>query len=518
MPISQTDQIFNLIKSLTKAEKRNFRLYAKRIQDNNSLKFLQLFDLLDKMDAFDENVVFKKIKGLDKSQFSNLKRHLYKQILISLRLIHINRKIHIEIREHIDFAQILYDKGLYLQSLKILGRAKNLAYKVNNEILILEIIEFEKIIESRHITRTGPTKNIELTDEASKIIKTLSNEIKLSNIRMNLHSFYIEGGHVKSKEEYDKISLFLEQNLPQLDFEQMSFREQIFLYQSLVWYNYILLDFERCYSFAMKWVNALRDDPIMIDRDPDNYMRAYHYLLTSTFNIYDYDNFIIHLRDLEKYRKSNYGKFNSTSQIISFLYVHLGRLNKHFMEGSFDEGVKIIPRTLRRINKYKDKLDAHRILVFYFKIAWMHLGNGNPGKTIEYLNKIIHEDSEKNLRSDIQAYSRIMFLMAHFEEENYEIMDYLVKNVKKYIEKIEEKDLLLSKSIGFFKKVVKLPLGDRRDAFKAFHKELIMIKDAPYEKRAFLYLDITSWVESKLRGVTLQQIIKENFNRHTQRF
>lgn len=518
MPISKSDQIFNLIKSLTKAEKRNFRLYATRVQDSNSLKFLQLFDLLDKMDTFDEELIFRKMAGIEKSQFSNLKRHLYKQILTSLRLIYINRKVHIEIREQIDFAQILYDKGLYLQSLKLLTRAKKLAYKVSNEILILEIIEFEKIIESRHITRTGPTKNIELTEEANTIIKTLRNEIKLSNIRMNLHSFYIEGGHVKTEEEYEKMSRFLEENLPQLDFDKMSFREKIFLYQSLVWYHYILLDFERCYTFAIKWLNTLKEDDIMVRRDPDNYMRAYHYLLTSTFNIFDYDNFIQHLKELEIYRKQNYPKFNSTSQIISFLYVHMGRLNKHFMEGTFDEGVKIIPRTLRRINKYRDKMDSHRILVFYYKIAWMHLGNGNPGKAIDYLNKIIHADSSNNLRSDIQAYSRIMFLMAHYDAENYEIMDYLVRNIKKYIEKIKQKDLLLSKSIAFFRNVVRLPLGERKAALRVFHQELLMIKDATYEKRAFIYLDITSWVQSKLRGLTLQQIVKENYQRKMQKF
>ena len=142
MPISQSDQLFKLVKTLTKSEKRNFRLYAKRVQDSDDLMFLQLFDLIDKMEVFDEAHIYKKIDKLEKTQFSNLKRHLYKQILISLRLIHINKKVHIQIREHIDFAQILYDKGLYLQSLKILQRAKNLAYKVNNEILILEIIEF----------------------------------------------------------------------------------------------------------------------------------------------------------------------------------------------------------------------------------------------------------------------------------------------------------------------------------------------------------------------------------------
>ena len=56
---------------------------------------------------------------------------------------------------------------------------------------------------------------------------------------------------------------------------------------------------------------------------------------------------------------------------------------------------------------------------------------------IDYLNKIINADHKSNLRSDIQAYSRIMFLMAHFDEENYEIIEYLVRNVRKYIDKIK---------------------------------------------------------------------------------
>ena len=61
MPISQSDQLFKLVKSLSKAEKRNFTLYARRVQDSNDLKFLQLFDLVDKMDVFDEGIVFKTV-------------------------------------------------------------------------------------------------------------------------------------------------------------------------------------------------------------------------------------------------------------------------------------------------------------------------------------------------------------------------------------------------------------------------------------------------------------------------
>ncbi|MBK8625284.1 MAG: hypothetical protein IPN86_06910 [Saprospiraceae bacterium] len=94
MPISQSDQLFNLVKSLTKAEKRNFTFYSTRIQDADTLKYIHLFELLDKQKVLDENQILAKLKDVDKTQYSNLKRHLYKQLMVSLRMIHIKKDRH----------------------------------------------------------------------------------------------------------------------------------------------------------------------------------------------------------------------------------------------------------------------------------------------------------------------------------------------------------------------------------------------------------------------------------------
>ena len=87
MPIAQTDQLFKLIKSLDKAEKRNFTLYSTRLTSNKDVLFVQLFNAMDRMKEYNEDAIGKKFPGLKKSQFANLKRHLYSQILKSLRLI-----------------------------------------------------------------------------------------------------------------------------------------------------------------------------------------------------------------------------------------------------------------------------------------------------------------------------------------------------------------------------------------------------------------------------------------------
>jgi hypothetical protein len=66
MPNRTTDPLFLLIKSLEKSEKRNFKLYVKRHSGGEDLKIVQLFDALDKMDEYDEELVLSKNKAIRK--------------------------------------------------------------------------------------------------------------------------------------------------------------------------------------------------------------------------------------------------------------------------------------------------------------------------------------------------------------------------------------------------------------------------------------------------------------------
>ena len=119
-----SDILFQLIHTLEKAEKRHFKLYIKRSSAKEDLKVIQLFDALDKMEEYDERLLFKKIPSLTKPQLANLKTHLYKELLASLRLLRTSDNIDLQLSEHLDHARLLYNKGLKLQALRILEKAK----------------------------------------------------------------------------------------------------------------------------------------------------------------------------------------------------------------------------------------------------------------------------------------------------------------------------------------------------------------------------------------------------------
>lgn len=172
---------------------------------NADAKFLALFNLMDKMDDYNEDVILK--SGIvKKQQLSNLKAHLYKQVLISLRLNPVNQNIRVQIREQLDFATILYHKGLYKQSLKILEKAKAIAIEHEEKNIAYEIVELEKVIETQYITRSISGRADELTVQAKQL--SMQNVIasKLSNLSLQLYGILLKSGYVKSDEEIKYIT------------------------------------------------------------------------------------------------------------------------------------------------------------------------------------------------------------------------------------------------------------------------------------------------------------------------
>ena len=121
MPNRSADILYQLIKSLEKAEKRHFKLYIKRSSAREDLKVIKLFDAIDRGKDYDEKLILKKLPGVEKPQFANLKMHLYKELLASLRLLKSADSIDLQLHEQLDYASILYNKGLYLHAVHRLG-------------------------------------------------------------------------------------------------------------------------------------------------------------------------------------------------------------------------------------------------------------------------------------------------------------------------------------------------------------------------------------------------------------
>ncbi|MFS4457006.1 hypothetical protein [Maribacter sp. 2304DJ31-5] len=507
MTNAHKDALFVLVKSLSKSEKRQFKLYVGRLGVNTDAKFLALFNLLDKIKRYDEKIILE--SGIvKKAQLSNLKAHLYKQILISLRLNPVNQNIRVQIREQLDFATILYQKGLYKQSLKILDKVKSTAIENEEKNIAYEIVELEKIIETQYITRSIPDRANELALQAKELSDQNVMTSKLSNLSLQLYGMMLKVGYVRSDEDYQRIKTYFKEQLPKYKMEDLGFREKLWLYKAYLWYSFLTQDFLSCYKYASKWVDLFYENKEMIYLNPVFFLKGNHYLLESLFYVKYSSQFKETLERLEGILKDKSFPSNDNITSLAFIYLNANKLNLHFLEGTFEKGRYLVRIIEYGVNKHKDRIDEHHVMVLYYKIACLYFGIGDNKSCISYLKKIIDNKNLK-MREDLMCFARVLSLVAHYEAGMDYHLEVQLKSTYKFLLKMNDMHEVQKEMMKFLRNLGGIYPGQLNAEFQKLYDQLKKYEDHPYEKRAFLYLDIISWLESHLQNKPVSQIIRE---------
>mgnify|MGYP000173214675 CR=1 FL=1 len=510
MPKQKTDDLLQLIVSLTRAEKRHFRLFVRRNQSSNDILFLQLFDHLDKHQEYDEPLLLKRIPEIKKSQLSNLKAHLYKQLLTSLRLLSKNYNQDIEIRETIDYARVLYNKGLYRQSLDVLDKAKQKADQGQFDALRLEILEFEKRIEGQYITRSIEGRAEQLSKESLEATNLLYRANQFSNLSLQMYALYLKVGYVRNEKDYHYVKDIFQSRLPDVSYDSLDFWGKIYHCKAYYWFYHMTQDFPRGYRYSERWLSLFQQHPDAIQVHPAEYLKGMHKLLNALFNILHHNRFREIMQVLEQFPEQyDMGK-NRNVEGLYYLFWYIHQIKLHFLEGTFSEGIELVKPLMKIIENNTYNWDSRRVLVFYYRIACLYFASGDNSSAIDYLNLILNQKNP-DYREDIQSFARILNLIAHFELGNRQLVEYQVKSVYRFLSKLEELNEVQREIFYFIRKTPRIRTDELPEEFLRLKEKLVALEDSPFVRRPFLYLDIISWLESKIEEVPVQDVIRRKF-------
>jgi hypothetical protein len=331
-----------------------------------------------------------------------------------------------------------------------------------------------------------------------------------------LYGWYIKNGHARNQAEVVAVKQFFDEQLLSLGIEQVrGFYAKLYLYQSYCWYAFIRQDFLLYYRYTQKWVDLFEQKPLMIKVETAHYIKGMHNLLGAHFNLQNHSKFKEELLKFEVFSASEIVAQNDNNRIQTFVYLYISKLNQQFLEGTFAEGLAIVPFIEAKLKENALYLDKHRVLVFYYKIASLYFGAGNYEKTIDYLNKIINW--KVDLRTDLQCYARLLHLIAHYELGNVSILEYLIKSVYRFMAKMESLSIVEEEVFKFLRKSFHLSYRKLKPEFELLLNKLKQLESNKYETRAFLYLDFPSWLESKVSGIPVADIIREKFQQRKEK-
>ena len=262
-------------------------------------------------------------------------------------------------------------------------------------------------------------------------------------------------------------------------------------------------------AIARNGLICLRSTPKCWRVETASYIKGMHNLMGAHFDLLNHEKLAETIKVFEKFARHKLVTQNDNNRILTYQYLYTARINLYFLQGTFNKGLLMVPHLEEMLKEYGLYLDTHRVLIFYYKIACLYFGSGNNEKAIDYLNRIINQKAD--LRSDLQCYARLLHLIAHYELGNFDLLEYLIKSVYRYMAKMENLSKVEEEMFDFLRQSFQVGAHALKPEFEKLLIKLKKYENNPLERRAFAYLDVISWLESKIHNVNVQDVIRERY-------
>lgn len=501
-----SDSLFSLIKSLTKSEKRYFKIVAAKRSNSEKSNYLQLFDAIDKQEEYDEDKIIQQFsQTIFIKHLPSEKNYLYFSILKTLVSFHEGNFGFIELDEIRHYATILYNKGLYDQSNKMLTKARKFAvsYELYPELLSIANLQLELL------PMIAPVAE-ELESGFDAIIRDEQLAFqKLENIN-EYHQLYARflfliranGELIRNISELQPYDEIMKHDLLKDESKAISYKSKEMYFFIAGMYLFIKNDLEKAYQLGVRGLEFLSANFGKLTSVAIYSARISNHCEVC-LRMKKYEECELLLKQLDSIET------NSTFEKSKLFYrYHDLLLRLNIFKGNFDQAILLVECIEKGISTYEENIHRSRAINMYYYIAYAYFGKGDYRTSLRWISQII--SNKTDLRSDLLCFSRLLNLVLHIELDNQLQLEYVIKSTYSYLSKRERLYKLEDCFLRFLKKNLNpLDSKNRNGAFKVLKEELFEVLQDPYEHRALEYFDFLSWLESKIQNKPFMQVIKE---------
>jgi len=508
--LARTDILFELIRSLTKGEKRNFKLLTQITSSNK--KYVKLFDIVDCQEEYDENKVKSKFKGeAFVRQIAVQKNYLYNLILKSLS--HYYKKEEGELSTSVFQVKILIDKNLYAHARKLLRKVKEKAKTQERFYEYLQLLEYDRYILRQSLNTKAFEANIrEIEFEEKVTLEKVTNLVAYRHLWNRSYHFYYSFSNVRVESQLKAVRKLLEDPLLEDITRALSVRAKV---------NYLLLrNLEYGYSMEPDKLNKGSDMVIeILDRNPAIRSEMYeiyierlqltwiHYHRTGHFGLA-----ADRLRRLKEFDTRM-----SSAQRMVFEKYHLCGIAGSLNIGDISGGLQFVESFEKGLKKFRGKMQKRTELQLYYLTAYFFLVAEMPEKALSWINAFLNEPRVEAF-ADMQSLARIMNLLIHFELGNLDLLEYKWKAAHRYIYKRDRLLEFEKSALSYLKRLAAEPDNDKRvSIFERMNADFTEIVKNNYENNMNNQLDLICWSESRFRRQPWHEVKAVRFERLHQR-
>ncbi len=494
-----SDQLHRLIKSLSKPEKRYFKVFSSRhvIGDKNNYQIL--FDAVDKQDEYNEEKILKKFqKEAFTKRFSIAKSRLYTAILKSLDSYHANSSIDAQIKRDIHCAEILYKKGLYDQSAKLLRSIKKVAEKYEKITSLIEISKWEKqLIEKDNYQGISKKELSDILEKDAKLSRSLSTYDNYWNIKSRIFEALFKSGKARSQKELTQFKDIIDEVVVTHAEEDMTAENAYLLNHLYSAYHYGAGDYKSSFPYIDKSKKLIEENPLLFKEEPNIYLSVISNLMYVGMQLEKFTEVEGYLNKLNELPKELMENATDNQAMRIFVLEMSSRLTLHTIKEEYDKGIELIPEIEDGIIKYGDKLSAVRRSFFYFNIAVLYFWKGEMNTALKWINQLLNNIDIDDTQ-DIHCMAQIFYLIIHLELGNKSLLPYSLRSTKRYLETRNRVYKFEKVLLDFVNEQLKKRQNKSdEELFSELHTELEVLSKDSFEKHVFEYFDFLKWAKNR---------------------
>lgn len=502
MAIIEESPLFDLIKNLSKGEKRSFRQLANYSSDSDK-KYLVLFDLIEAQKNYNEEKIRKKLLELKiKTPLPVLKNYVQELLMRVLRFHHSDRSIDTILRSHLHDAEILHNKGLDKLRDRSLRKAKMISKKHEKKEALLEILNKEwnyksifnpKIIEQDH----------------EKAVDDLSKLLFARKMVYNV-SLLLEKGEIRDdslRREWDEV---IQHPMMLGERTYSGYEENCHFHHNWMRYYHRINDFAKCCYHQEQLISHMESKPELLTQHLILYIFELNGLVVAYCQNKDYHNA---QKVIDKLIILNSPSLNAPEKttLLNTISIAYGNLIHGFYLSDFDAAIKASEQAELYIRSLET--NHHHAAFLYLNLAKTLIYTGRYKEALRWTNTILNE-SPDNRRDDFYVLAWMFNLIIHYEMDHIDLLPSLIRSTTRFLRKRKRLYKTENAILTFLHR--KLPETNSQKEVLQFFKELKseldeIIKD-PYEAKAFKYFDFIAWLESKIEKKAISEVVKAKIN------
>jgi hypothetical protein len=499
--MAKADMLSRLINTLTKAEKRYFRMYTALQQ--GSKDYVNLFDVMEQQ-SFRSTAELKLAfhQQYPGCSYDVCSKYLYKVLLDCLLHLRLQKQSTAILTAGILKCDILFERSLHEDALKQLQKLQTTAAQHEKQLLLLWAQQ-QEIQLLQQLNFPGITEE-ELSNRQSGIRHTLTSMQQIrqqTTLYETLRHTLLYRGSARTLRQQESVDV-LQADMPQPVTGSATSLKVYLLFQAH--YHLASSDHAAALQVFHQLNQLLETHPSLFEDTPADHLLIVEGILDSLRAGKHYEELFSFI-DKVKRLKSDGVYFEIMQQRLLFIY----ESGAYIDSGNFEFALTLLQQYIPLIKKNIPLMDISKQAEIYLYMSLIYLGNEDINNAHNSLEQVL----QSNLYSTLPIYRtcRLVHLLIQYELGNYEYIRYETRAFRRHLQPDTRRSYLLERTVIKFLGGGEIPAVTtyRTALWKKINASFDKIKSDKYERQQLKLFDFSAWIEAKLKKKSLGTILQE---------